>query len=147
MQYRNWDKNGGIVTEGTERGVAHYPELFSFMKTPLQMVILGSLHFVKMSGMLEFPQRGKGRHERVGSSSHCGCVVFIHSLIHPPIQGLPCWLIYWPIRQPLMVHSDQGVTALRWFSMNPQICHLHFTLCFQHKHEFINIYLLIYCIS
>lgn len=71
------------------------------LETPLQMVIFRSFHFIKMSSVLVFPQRGTGSHERVGSSSHCGPVTFTHSYFHPFCD---CCVEKWL----LIVHSDEG---------------------------------------
>lgn len=52
------------------------------------------VHFIKMSRIPQFPQRGEGRHERIGSSSHCGCAVFNHISTHSVTDVLNNLLIH-----------------------------------------------------
>lgn len=56
------------------------------VKTAVQMVILGMFHSINVSNVFKFPRRGKATHERAGSSSHCGCAVFIPSYFQPFTQ-------------------------------------------------------------
>lgn len=119
---------GSDQTEGTDRGCGPGPRIVCFMKTPLQMVIFGPFRFIKMSSMLEFLQRGKGRHERIGSSSHCGGRVFIHSYFHPFTDGCD-----------LLIHSSASRGTFRP-GCDLFACQLHFTACLQLKRELLFAY-------
>lgn len=57
------------------------------------MVISGVFHSINMSNVFKFPRRGKATHERAGSSSHCGCAVFIPSYFQPFTQCCVDWFI------------------------------------------------------